>query len=325
MSVPSAQKHRIADRNENLEKAQANAGRIRQGLPPQGLHVLIHLNIGCNAHCVMCALRQDYKPGMRSCFPGLRRTLSYLSWPAVARVTLIGGEPFLEADELLKTVALCRKKNFDIEIFTNGCFLEPRILRKLDALKKICLVISLHDLGAGHDRLTGVPGHFEAIRRGLALMRDKYRNIRPCISTVVMRSNAGHMASLGKFLSSLGVRQWRLLSLEPVKKKLRALDAADKDVRRMRRALEKEDFGGLDYRFVRCSDVLRDKDGHCLYLLNKLYIDGDGKIFPCRKDIRNPFRLDRPLEDLYRLTEFRRFIVKNIKNCRLCFLRRLTP
>ncbi len=319
MSDRSAQKRRTIDRNDNLKKARVNADRIRQGLPPQGLHVLIHLNIGCNAHCIMCALRQDYTPGARSCFPDLRKTLSYLSWPSVARVTLIGGEPFLEAGELLKTVALCRKKNFDMEIFTNGCFLRPRILRKLDALQKVCLVISLHDLGEGHDRITGVPGHFEAIRRGLVLMRDTYRNIRPCISTVVMKSNVGHMVSLGKFLSRMGVRQWRLLSLEPVKKKLRALDADDKDVRRMRRRLEEADFGGLDYRYVRCSDVLRDTDGHCLYLLNKLYIDGGGKVFPCRKDIRNPFRLDRPLEDLYRMQAFRRFVVDNIKNCRLCF------
>lgn len=316
---PFAQKRRIKDRNGDLRKARANAGRIRQGLPPQGLNVLVHLNIGCNAHCVMCALRQDYEPGGRSCFQALRKTLSFLSWPSVARVTLIGGEPFLEAGELLKTVEMCRKKNFDIEVFTNGCFLAPRILKKLDALKKVCLVISLHDLGGNHDRITGVPGHFEAIRRGLTLMKDSYRNIRPCISTVVMKSNAGHMVSLGKFLSRMGVREWRLLALEPVRRSLRALDASDEGVRGMMRALDRARLGGLDYRFVRCSDVLRDKDGRCLYLLNKLYINGDGKVFPCRKNILNPHRIDRPLEDLYRTPEFRRFIVENIKSCRLCF------
>ncbi|MDD5020399.1 MAG: radical SAM protein [Candidatus Omnitrophica bacterium] len=313
-----AQKRRIEDRNGDLEKARVNAGRLRQGLSPQGLNVLVHLNIGCNAHCVMCALREDYKPGRRSCFPRLRRTLSFLSWPSVARVTLIGGEPFLEAGEFLKTVEMCRKKNFDIEVFTNGCFLEPRILKKLDALKKICLVVSLHGLGENHDRITGVPGHFEAIRRGLVLIKDSYRNIRPCISTVVMKSNAGHMASLGKFLSGIGVREWRLLALEPVRRSLRALDASDEDIRGMKRALDRAHLG-LDYRYVRCSDVLRDKDGRCLYLLNKLYITGDGKVLPCRKNIRNPHRLDRPLGDLYRVPEFRHFIVENIKNCRLCF------
>jgi MoaA/NifB/PqqE/SkfB family radical SAM enzyme len=136
----------------------------------QPVSALLELTYACNWRCVFC-----YNPRHHDERPlGLaewREVLDDLRALGSLNLTFTGGEP-LAHPEALDIMAAARERAMTVRLFTNGGLVTEAIARRLGSLHPVGVELSLHGATAAtHDRATAKPGSFDALWRGLALLR----------------------------------------------------------------------------------------------------------------------------------------------------------
>jgi radical SAM protein with 4Fe4S-binding SPASM domain len=95
-----------------------------------------------------------------------------------------------------------------VTLFTNGTLVDAGTVALLRDLPPLGVEVSLYGAAAAtHDRVTGVPGSFDAARRGIGLLAAA--GIPLTLKTVLMTLNAAEADGMAAMAASLGAR-WRI-------------------------------------------------------------------------------------------------------------------
>jgi MoaA/NifB/PqqE/SkfB family radical SAM enzyme len=168
----------------------------------QPLGAYLELTYRCNWRCVFC-----YNPRHSD-----RRGLSAGEWTSVLddlralgtlAVTLTGGEP-LAHPGFLDVARAAAARRFALRIFTNGTLVSEAVADAIADLPPLAVEMSLHGATADtHDRLTGAPGSFDAMRRGLERLRA--RRVPLLVKSLLTSVNESELDGMIALAERLGV------------------------------------------------------------------------------------------------------------------------
>ena len=262
----------------------------------------------CNSHCLMCNLwkRSREIPSIQSLEMSGREILKILSSPACSQLVeldLTGGEPHLRDDlvELATGVAGLKANHLtklrSIIITSNG-LLPAKIVanyRKiLEGLQRtnidLVSVNSFDGIGKIHDTIRGTKNAYKLVTEtieGLLELKKEYPNFLAGIKATILPQNIDNLDSILDYALAKGL--FHIIS--PVfftAGRFRNLDRQDKlilgpgDYHKIskfysRSELNKSYFYAQTFRFLKS----RRKSWVCTAGYNYLFIEFDGKVFPC--------------------------------------------
>ncbi len=141
----------------------------------------------CNLRCKMCGVHSLVHPGDKD------RELSRSDMIAIVEelgrmgadwLQLIGGEPFLRADDMLAVTERANRVGVKTTIVTNGALINEALARDIVARRTPRLIFSVDGLGDVHDRVRGVKGAFERTRRAMSLVIEERRRLKASVPAV---------------------------------------------------------------------------------------------------------------------------------------------
>jgi MoaA/NifB/PqqE/SkfB family radical SAM enzyme len=120
----------------------------------------------------------------------------------VKHVVLTGGEPLLNR-ELSAICAFFRDLDAHVTLLTTGLLLQ----KKADIVGAGFddIIISVDGPESVHDRIRRVPGAFEAIRRGVLAVRERWPEMAISCRTTVQKQNHTHLCATVSAARSLGL------------------------------------------------------------------------------------------------------------------------
>jgi MoaA/NifB/PqqE/SkfB family radical SAM enzyme len=264
----------------------------------------------------MCDGRR-YDPGSRFSYASVIRIIKNLDNHTVSAIRLLGGEPLLDKKGLLSVIKKCKKKGIKVLITTNGSLLDTLFLEKIinDGVDEI--TFSLDAVGKIHDSIRRMPGLSQHIERTICYIRRKYPSIKVKINTVIMKNNYKEITRLINWADKIGVYSVTLHNLRNYGRNYNRLKIGDMKQISLFRNLPKT---RAKIEFIGYPDM-NNKEDKCNYLFHHLNIMDNGKVIPCHSYDNNSFFLDRPIRYLYRMREFRKYVLNKIMNCQKCSIR----
>jgi len=262
----------------------------------------------CNSHCVMCNIWKSARdnPEIISWELSGQEIISILSsrlFSELVELDLTGGEPHLRDDliDILRGIALLKKNSLprlrSIVITSNGFLTRQVISNYKDILLSLkgtnidlVTVISLDGIGDIHDQIRGTEGAFKLATKtlvGLSELRQEYPNLIPGIKTTILPQNIDVLEKILDFALSNNL----FYIISPVlftEARFRNFDT--------RNALalgpvENKKLLGFyrhnelktSYFYTKGLNFLATgkKQWTCAALYNYLFIDYDGKVYPC--------------------------------------------
>lgn len=299
-------------REDKQKKIYRNWARLKVNLPPEGIMVQIPLNIDCNANCIMCDKRRfDLSSGFS--YDSVLEIIDWLDNKTVSSIKLLGGEPLLDREGLVRLVEKCTQKAIGVIIHTNASLFDEKYAEALINAGLTEINLSIDAYGKQHDAIRGIPGLFERIEKTVMYLRKRHPDFILKVEAVVMKENLSGIADLIVWADEKGVTVFTLKELEDYGRNYDRLKVSDPE----RRA--------LDVRLARLKTTLRVQysakrcpQKQCHYLFEKININSQKKIIPCQKSLLNPFTLDRPLKELYQEKLFNEYVLHLAQTCLRC-------
>ncbi len=173
-----------------------------QRVPFTGSLALTHR---CNLGCVHCYAREDgERPSAELPTQRWLEILADIQEAGCLFLLLTGGEPLLRGD-FAEIYSFARKKGFLVTLFTNATLVDDRLLGLFRELPPRLVEVSLYGADAGmHDRITGVPGSFAEVLRGIEALRAA--GIVVGLKSVLMTENIDGFPAIENLARSLGLR-----------------------------------------------------------------------------------------------------------------------
>lgn len=191
--------------------ARINADAAAAHVP---LHLQLEVTYRCPLscrHCYLAPARTARVPELS--LPEIEDLLDQSAALGTLFLLLTGGEPFARPD-LRRIYDAARDLRFSVSLLTSGFGADPGLLEHLAARGLDGIQVSLHGPDApSHDRLTGVPGSFDAALSCLRRCRDL--GIRTRAGVTVTRDNLDRLADLRSLLEDEGIPAALGLYLEP--------------------------------------------------------------------------------------------------------------
>lgn len=175
----------------------------------------LKVGFSCNNHCLFCV--QGKK---RSRYPDKSAARIKQEMDSAIKdclgLVLTGGEPTVRPD-ILELVSYAKKLGFKLtQIQSNG---------RMFSYKKFCeelVKAGANEFGPAlhghtdelHDHLTGVPGSFKQVVRGIKNLKSLGQAV--LTNTVVTKSNFRHLPQIAELLVSLGVDQYQFAFVHPL-------------------------------------------------------------------------------------------------------------
>jgi len=158
---------------------------------------IVAVTYRCNCKCVMCDTWKYPSPKGEEIRPADMEKL-----PALVRLNLTGGEPFIRED-LDQILAVVKRKAQRVVISSNGLLTE-RILSVMGRHREVGIRISFDGARPTHDLIRGVPGIHD---KALATLRGlKSLGVRDLgIAVTISDQNAAELAPLYQFARREGV------------------------------------------------------------------------------------------------------------------------
>ena len=278
-------------------------------------NLLVLTGFSCNNNCVVCSVRtkqqfypdRDYNEIVKDLEQGINNGFNW--------VEFTGGEPTIRKD-IIQLVSKAKSLGYQkIAFSTNG---------RLFSYQKFCdqiiqaglnkITFSL--LGPErkiHEAITRTPGSFEEIIKGIKNVQ-RHHDIHLNISSVISRFNYKNLKKFGKFIQSLGIKQWYLLDLIPDGNAQIFYDSLVVRLPELSRELNTlvdivngfKEFGFFDFPLCLFSLELRNKKNICL-VNAKMRLETSQQVGynPKRIEISN----EGVYQDVYR---------ENIDTCKKC-------
>lgn len=262
----------------------------------------------CNSHCIMCNIWKSARdnPGIKNLELSAREIIDILSSPlfsGLVELDLTGGEPHLRDDlvDIVLGVACLKKDRLSrlrsIIITSNG-FLTARIIANyreiINALKDtnidLVSVVSLDGIGETHDLVRGTGGAFKLASEtldSLSELKKEYPKFIVGIKTTVLPQNIAVLDDILSYALSNGffhVISPALFTTSRFRntEKQHELELGLAEYGRLREFYGRDELRtGYFYAMARSFLATGRKQWTCAALYNYLFIDFDGKVYPC--------------------------------------------
>lgn len=172
----------------------------------------------CNMKCRHCG--SDCKSSSNTLdmpFEDFARVLNRIKEvydPHNIMVIISGGEPLMRND-----LEYCGRKIYEMGfpwgLVSNGYLMTPQKIKALIDAGLHSISISLDGLESEHDWMRGVPGSYKKAVRAIQLL-SKETFVNFDVVTCVNQKNFCYLTDIKELLLSLGVKNWRLLTIFPV-------------------------------------------------------------------------------------------------------------
>ena len=162
----------------------------------------LELTARCNVDCIHCY--HVHAPGSEMDTAEVISVLDQLAALGSMSLTFTGGEPFTRRDfpDLLRHAV--RERGFSLKIFSNLTLLDAPLADILASFPLNRIETTL--LGADpetHDSLTRRPGSFQAVLRGIHLLKE--RNVAVSAKTILMQPNCTQLSAMYRLADELGI------------------------------------------------------------------------------------------------------------------------
>lgn len=195
------------------ETASSYATRIRSDRAPLWktrkpvLPILdMELTERCNLQCIHCYINrpaQDEEAQERELSTDrVQAILEEAASLGCLAVKFTGGEPLLRED-FGDIYLFARKSGMKVVIYTNGTLLTERLAALLARIKPLePIEISVYGMTREScESVTGVPGSYQALRRGMALLSEK--KVPYIVKSALLPPNASEMSEFASWASQL--------------------------------------------------------------------------------------------------------------------------
>jgi MoaA/NifB/PqqE/SkfB family radical SAM enzyme len=192
-------------------------------IPSFSLHTLIfHVTKACNLKCSHCWQRSEPKASDNETIEE-REDISALKFADVlnnarelglACVKFTGGEPFLHP-KIWDYLDITNKNDLSIIIETNGTLLDKFQVKRLKALNRLDLSVSLDSTTPlTHDRFRGFDGAYALTMSALELLSESEIPVQ--IITCLYRENLDDLDELLRIANKFKVRSVKINPIQPI-------------------------------------------------------------------------------------------------------------
>ena len=189
----------------------------------QQLHPLQQLfwesTLRCNVHCLHCGSdcsSSEVTPDMPA--EDFLRVIDQSVTPHVnphkVLIIISGGEPLMRKD-LAQVGAALKQRGYPWGMVTNGLALTEKRFKELMAAGLRSIAISFDGLELNHNWLRQHPLAFEGATRAIKLAAAAPSLIWDVVTCVNQRT-IHQLDEMQKYLWSIGVRNWRLITIDPM-------------------------------------------------------------------------------------------------------------
>jgi len=134
---------------------------------------------------------------------------------SIENVAIIGGEPFMKSDLLLKVVKYCKSKGLKVFIGTNGTLITENIASELKRMGVDSIWITIYGVKEKtHEFITQTPSSFKKMLRGLKILSETGINIG--IQLVPMKPTWREQPLIVDLVKRYGVEKIEIFRVAPV-------------------------------------------------------------------------------------------------------------
>ena len=255
--------------------------------------IALNITKHCNLKCQYCYNHENLSTQTKASCPELTadEIITFLNQlkPFLSKtpaLNILGGEPLLAPDKLLRVAGYARKQGFNTLVSSNGTRISEDFAKKASKLDiQVQVSVDGHN-PALNDPLRG-QGIFTRIEEGLKiLVKNKAYTI---ISMVCCKDNFPYLKDYYKWAKSIGVNEARFIPLKkmgaPADDKLSAVSVLDMIKQASRIFSDNPHLAALAGRdcFSIIANTCRysNKRISCGTGLQTLLLDADGSIYPC--------------------------------------------
>jgi len=208
----------LREKNRHMEMlAEYRENTLR---PSPELRVLfLEMTIRCNERCRHCGSEcGDHLEKDRLTKEEIFRVFDELAedYPAKKpHLNITGGEPLLRAD-FFEIMAYARTKGFSWGMTSNGTLITPEVAQKLRRAGMRTISVSVDGMRESHEWFRRVPGSWDRALDGVRNLLEAGGFEHVQITTVVNHRNYPELEEMYAFFSTLGIRSWRVINIEPI-------------------------------------------------------------------------------------------------------------
>jgi len=265
-------------------------------------NLIVLTGFSCNNNCIICSVKDKMVNYPDRSFEDLCNELKKGIKNGFNWVEFTGGEPTIRSD-IIKLVETAKELGYQkIAFSTNGrLFSYNEFCQKIiqAGLNKITFSLLGPDKKI-HDSISRTPGSFTEIIKGIKNVQQ-FSDIHINISTVISKLNYKSIKSFGRFIISLGVKNWYLLDLIPdgnAKKfypdLVVRLNNLSKELNGLVEISDNfNEFGFFDFPLCIFSPELRSKTNAC-------FVNAKMRLETSQQVGYNPKRIELDSEGIYR-------------------------
>ena len=186
---------------------------------PELRNLFLEVTLKCNARCEHCGSScgdKIVKDEIEAKY--IKKTLKEISEKydtSKIMLDVTGGEPLLRKD-LFELMEYATNLGFHWGIATNGMLIDKKMADNLHKYKLETVSISIDGLKKTHETFRKVPNSFDKIINGIKLLQ-KNDNIKCLqVTTVANKKNFHELDELYILLKELGIKNWRVVSCDPI-------------------------------------------------------------------------------------------------------------
>lgn len=159
----------------------------------------------CNLKCVMCRQWRE-EPARELSTEDWKGIIKDLRSDGIRNIHFTGGEPLIRGD-LADLVRYCAGLGIATGMTTNATLLDKEKLDELTGAGIRSIALSIDALGHDYEKIRGVNGSFERMRRGALLIAEakKKNGIDAYVNFTLMRDNLDEIRSVKKFSDGLSI------------------------------------------------------------------------------------------------------------------------
>lgn len=170
--------------------------------PAAPFYVQFEVTDACNHQCFFCYNHATKMRGRELSTEEAKNILLQMREAGVFSVNFNGGEPLMRHD-IFELASYAKTLGFDIHMNTNATLVDSEKADRISALFPSVCTSVLAASPEKHDRLVGIPGAWQRMRRGVDLLTERGVNVE--INVCTTRENFSELYDIASSMAAEGV------------------------------------------------------------------------------------------------------------------------
>jgi MoaA/NifB/PqqE/SkfB family radical SAM enzyme len=166
------------------------------GRPQLPTKVDMFFTESCNLRCKFCNYsRKSVGAGKEMSDDEITRLVGQVCGMSAGVFGVLGGEPFLRKDVLLRSMENVRKARIDGSIVTNGTLLDDADIERIVKMDWNLVRLSIDGTKTSHESLRGAEGSFDKVTSALSKIHDckaRARSVHPTVEINFVLTNSNY-------------------------------------------------------------------------------------------------------------------------------------